>query len=79
MESSFLDSLKGLVRDDLSKKSFLLGVSGGSDSMCLANLFLKSGLKFALLVPISGDNKRLFFPLIFMAYTARCIELGSVD
>ncbi|MDP4853120.1 MAG: hypothetical protein NWR22_08055, partial [Saprospiraceae bacterium] len=41
--------LKGLVRGDLSEKSFLLGVSGGSDSMCLANLFLKSGLKFGVI------------------------------
>ena len=49
LESSFLDRLKQLVRVDLSKKSFLLGVSGGSDSMCLANLFLKSGLKFGVI------------------------------
>ena len=49
MESSFLDSLKQLVKVDLSDKSFLLGVSGGSDSMCLANLFLKSGLKFGVI------------------------------
>ena len=49
LESSFLDSLKSLVRCDLSEKSFLLGVSGGSDSMCLANLFLKSGLKFGVI------------------------------
>ena len=49
LESSFLDSLKSLVRGDLSKKSFLLGVSGGSDSMCLAKLFLKSGLKFGVI------------------------------
>lgn len=49
LEPAFLDRLKQLVRDDLSKKSFLLGVSGGSDSMCLANLFLKSGLKFGVI------------------------------
>lgn len=49
LESFFLDSLKQLVRGDLSNKSFLLGVSGGSDSMCLANLFLKSGLKFGVI------------------------------
>lgn len=49
LESAFLDRLKQLVRVDLSKKSFLLGVSGGSDSMCLANLFLKSGLKFGVI------------------------------
>ena len=49
MESSFLDSLKQLVKVDLSDKSFLLGVSGGSDSMCLANLFLKSGLNFGVI------------------------------
>lgn len=49
LESAFLDRLKQLVRVDLSKKSFLLGVSGGSDSMCLANLFLKSGLKFSVI------------------------------
>lgn len=49
MESFFLDTLKQLVRGDLSDKSFLLGVSGGSDSMCLANLFLKSGLKFGVI------------------------------
>lgn len=49
LESSFLESLKSLVRCDLSEKSFLLGVSGGSDSMCLANLFLKSGLKFGVI------------------------------
>jgi tRNA(Ile)-lysidine synthase len=49
LDSSFLNSLKGLVRGDLSEKSFLLGVSGGSDSMCLANLFLKSGLKFGVI------------------------------
>ena len=49
LESSFLDSLKQLVNSDLTENSFLLGVSGGSDSMCLANLFLKSGLKFSLI------------------------------
>jgi tRNA(Ile)-lysidine synthase len=49
LESSFLDSLKQLVNSDLSEKSFLLGVSGGGDSMCLANLFLHSGLKFSLI------------------------------
>ncbi|MFN6078839.1 MAG: tRNA lysidine(34) synthetase TilS [Bacteroidota bacterium] len=49
LESFFLDSLKQLVRGDLSDKSFLLGISGGSDSMCLANLFLKSGLKFGVI------------------------------
>ncbi len=49
LESSFLDSLESLVRGDLSEKSFLIGVSGGSDSMCLANLFLKSGLKFGVI------------------------------
>lgn len=49
LESSFLDCLKSLVRCDLSEKSFLLGVSGGSDSMCLANLFLKSRLKFGVI------------------------------
>ena len=49
LEPAFLDSLKNLVNSDLSGKSFLIGVSGGSDSMCLANLFLKSGLKFSLI------------------------------
>ncbi len=49
LESFFLNSLKQLVRGDLSDKSFLLGISGGSDSMCLANLFLKSGLKFGVI------------------------------
>ncbi|MFN5089395.1 MAG: tRNA lysidine(34) synthetase TilS, partial [Bacteroidota bacterium] len=49
LESFFLDSLKQLVRGDLSDKCFLLGISGGSDSMCLANLFLKSGLKFGVI------------------------------
>lgn len=49
LESSFLDSLKQLVNSDLSEKSFLLGVSGGGDSMCLANLFLHSGLNFSLI------------------------------
>lgn len=49
LESSFLDSLNKLTNRDFSDKSFLLGVSGGSDSMCLANLFLKCGLKFSLI------------------------------
>lgn len=49
LESSFLDSLKQLVNSYLTENSFLLGVSGGSDSMCLANLFLKSGLKFGVI------------------------------
>ena len=49
LESFFFYSLKQLVRGDLSDISFLLGVSGGSDSMCLANLFLKSGLKFGVI------------------------------
>ena len=49
LESSFLDSLNKLIQRDFSDKSFLLGVSGGSDSMCLANLFLNCGLNFSLI------------------------------
>ena len=49
LESSFFDSLNHLTNRDFSDKSFLLGVSGGSDSMCLANLFLKCGLNFSLI------------------------------
>jgi tRNA(Ile)-lysidine synthase len=49
LESSFLDSLNQLTNRDFSNKSFLLGVSGGSDSMCLANLFLTCRLNFSLI------------------------------
>lgn len=49
LESSFLDSLNQLAKGDFVNKSFLLGVSGGSDSMCLANLFLKCKLNFSLI------------------------------
>lgn len=48
LELLFLDNLKVLTNSNLTEKSFLLGVSGGSDSMCLANLFLKCGLNFSL-------------------------------
>jgi len=44
----FLSSLKSIVIEDPYSKSYLLGVSGGSDSMCLANLFLVSGLNFSV-------------------------------
>ena len=58
LESSFFDSLNQLTNRDISDKSFLLGVSGGSDSMCLANLFLKfvtHATKFIILF-IKDDN-----------------------
>lgn len=49
LELSFLDSLNQLTNKDFTNKSYLIGVSGGGDSMCLANLFLKCKLNFSLI------------------------------
>jgi tRNA(Ile)-lysidine synthase len=49
LELSFLDSLNQLTNKDFNNKSYLIGVSGGGDSMCLANLFLKCKLNFSLI------------------------------
>lgn len=48
LEEAFLWELKNIIKDNPYDKSYLLGVSGGSDSMCLANLFLVSGLSFSV-------------------------------
>jgi tRNA(Ile)-lysidine synthase len=48
LESDFLSSLVGLIKDDPTNKTFLLGVSGGSDSICLANLFFNCGISFCI-------------------------------
>ncbi|MEY3321439.1 MAG: hypothetical protein RLZZ417_1022 [Bacteroidota bacterium] len=48
LEEAFLWELKNIIKDNPFDKSYLLGVSGGSDSMCLANLFLVSGLTFSV-------------------------------
>lgn len=50
IETSFNTALKDLVDGFVSDKTYLLGVSGGIDSMCMAELFLRShfNLKFAI-------------------------------
>ncbi len=52
MVQLFTEQLKHLtgVRsgNELSEKTFLLAVSGGRDSMCMAHLFLQSNLKFSI-------------------------------
>lgn len=48
LEVLFLEALKKIVKGDPKSKSYLIGISGGSDSMCLASLFLNCGLKFCL-------------------------------
>lgn len=48
LELIFLTALKIIVKGDPQSKSYLIAVSGGSDSMCLASLFLNCGLKFCL-------------------------------
>lgn len=48
LESDLLLSLTNLIKDDPFNKTFLLGVSGGSDSICLANLFFNCGLSFSI-------------------------------
>ena len=50
IESAFDNELTSLVEGDISSKTFLLGVSGGIDSICMAELFYRSSLspKFAI-------------------------------
>ena len=44
IESAFDNELTSLVEGDISSKTFLLGVSGGIDSICMAELFYRSSL-----------------------------------
>lgn len=44
IESNFNSELISLVGEEVSSKKFLLGVSGGIDSMCMAELFYRSSL-----------------------------------
>ena len=50
IESAFDNELTSLVDGDISSKTFLLGVSGGIDSICMAEMFYRSSLspKFAI-------------------------------
>lgn len=50
IENGFYSDLASLVKEDISSKRFLLGVSGGIDSICMAELFFRSPipLQFAI-------------------------------
>jgi tRNA(Ile)-lysidine synthase len=48
LTSEFLSALNKLVGEDPFSKTYLIGVSGGSDSMCLSHLFLQCGLIFSI-------------------------------
>lgn len=52
MNKRFIEQLLKLTQsdslNDLKGLTFLLGVSGGADSMCMASLFLKNKLKFVI-------------------------------
>ena len=48
MLTRFLQELQALAGDDVRCKRYLLAVSGGADSMVMASLFQKAGLKYAI-------------------------------